>query len=284
VRPTRTYEELLEYALKLESRIRQLEHGKERQDKLLKAAFLSDISHEIRTPMNAILGFSSLLNDQQLSGDEREEYLDHIDQSSTRLLQIVEVMIDISLIETGQLVIRKDECLVNQFMKDIYNFFNIERHKKGRENVALLLNIDKREKTFKLTTDQFRLHQVLSNLLTNAFTFTEKGIIEFGYQLDCGRDNIEFYVADSGSGILKEQSRIIFENSGRTDLPDNNKLDGGVGLGLTLSKGIVRLLGGRIWVESNVFNGSTFKLTFPCKPAGEIGPSIQPYTNKLFIA
>ena len=286
---TQTYEELLEYAMKLERKISQLEQEKEGNEKLseqLKATFLSDISHEIRTPMNAILGFSNLLNDRELTCDKREEYLDHIDQSSTKLMQIIEVMIDISLIETGRLVIRKEECMINQLMKDLYNFFNVEKHRKGRNNIALLVNMDNRDENFKIITDQFRLHQVMGNLLNNAFKYTEKGIIEFGYQLDNKQDRVTFYVSDSSHGILREQSRIIFEGLEKIDLPENTKLDGGVGMGLTLSKGIVRLLGGKIWVESNAFNGSTFNFTIPCATARELegSTSIHPYTDKLFIA
>jgi signal transduction histidine kinase len=288
VRQSQTYEELLEYAMKLETKIRQLEHGKEGNEKLseqLKAAFLTDISHEIRTPMNAILGFSNLLNDRELSCDKREEYLDHIDQSSARLLQIIEVIIDISLIETGRLVIRKDQCMINQLMKDIYNFYNVERHRKGRNNIALLVNMDNRDEEFQIVTDQFRLHQVLGNLLNNAFKYTEKGIIEFGYQHDNEKNRVTFYVADSGQGILKEHSRVILGELEEPELPEDTKLDGGAGLGLTLTKGIVRLLGGKLWVESNAFNGSTFNFTIPCATVREMGSTtIQQYTNNLFIA
>lgn len=289
MRQVQTYEELLEYALTLESKIRQLEHDKEGDTKLpeyLKASFLTDISREIRTPMNAILGFSNLLNDRELSCDKREEYLDHIDQSSTRLIQIIEVMIDMALIETGRLVIRKDRCRINQLMKDIYNFYNVDRHRKGRNNIALLLNIDYRDEDFQIVTDQFRLHQVLGNLLNNAFKYTEKGIIEFGYQIEDGKNELTFYVSDSGHGLLKEHARVIFGgDTERTELSEPEKLDGGAGLGLTLSKWIVRLLGGDIWVESNAFNGSTFVFTVPCTVTIEMGSTImQPYTNKLFIA
>ena len=196
-----TYEELNDYTAKLEVRVKELEHmirNSKEQAENLKARFLSNISHEIRTPMNAILGFSSLLNDHQLSGNKREEYMDLINQSSTKLVQLVEAMIDVSLLETGQLQIRNEECYINQLLTDIYHYYNIDRHRSDRNYIALLLNRAVKQDDFKIYTDQFRLHQVISNLLNNAFKFTEKGIIEFGYHLDEKSNDVMFFVKDSG--------------------------------------------------------------------------------------
>ena len=282
-----TYDELHDYAAKLEIKVRELEQtiniNRDNVDQL-KTRFLSNISHELRTPMNAILGFSSLLNDHQLPGNKREEYLDLINQSSTQLIQLVESMIDVSLLETGQLQIRNEECYINQLLTDIYHYYNIDRHRSDRNHIALLLNRAVKQDDYIIYTDPYRLHQVLSNLLNNAFKYTEKGIIEFGYHLDeesC--EEVMFFVKDSGKGGLKDSERIFesFEKSG-----GGQKLDDGIGLGLTISKGIIELLGGKIWVEENVFHGSTFKFTLPCKNARDMG-STQLNTfsdNKLFIA
>ena len=281
-----TYDELHDYAGKLEVRVKELEqmirYSKDQAEKL-KSRFLSNISHEIRTPMNAILGFSSLLNDHQLSGTKREEYMQMINQSSTKLIQLVEAMIDVSLLETGQLQIRNEECLVNQLLTDIYHYYNIDRHKSNRNHIALLLNIPGKQDDFKINTDRYRLHQVISNLMNNAFKYTEKGIIEFGYHLDEEAETVLFFVKDSGKGGLKD-SRKIFE-SFEKDEGDQN-IDAGIGLGLTISKGIIELLGGKIWVEENVFHGSTFKFTIPCKKHAKDRGSTQlnTFSNKLFIA
>jgi len=281
-----TYDELHDYAAELEIRVKKLEQmirNSKDQVENLKTRFLSNISHEIRTPMNAILGFSSLLNDHQLPGNKREEYMDLINQSSARLMELVEAMIDVSLLETGQLQIRNEECYLNQLLTDIYHYYNIDRHRSDRNHIALLLNRAIKQDDFKIYTDQFRLHQVISNLLNNAFKFTEKGIIEFGYHLDEESNEVMFFVKDSGKGGLKD-SKKIFESFEKIDM--SQKIDAGVGLGLTISKGIIELLGGKIWVEENVFHGSTFKFTIPYTNSVKDveADQLNSFSSKLFIA
>jgi signal transduction histidine kinase len=286
---TLTYEDLLAYVEKLEKRVKELETevvDNDTKTEELKTKFLSNISHELRTPMNAILGFSSLLNDQQLPNKKREEYVDHINQSSAKLLNVVEAMIDVSMIQTGQLKIRQEECFVNQFLTDIYHYFNVDRHRNDRHHIALLLNLGSKSDDIMIHSDQFRLNQVITSLLSNAFKYTEKGVIEFGYHMDEGEDKITFFVTDSGKGVLKEKSKQIFESFEKGDEYEYGKgVDSGVGLGLTLSKGIIELMGGKIWVEDNVFKGSTFKFFIPCKAVREIKSQLNnPFTTNLFIA
>jgi signal transduction histidine kinase len=280
------YNELLKYVAKLESKViqleRQVEEGRKKSEQL-KTGFLSNISHEIRTPMNAILGFSSLLNDQQLPGNKREEYMNLITQSSAKLLNMVDAMIDISLIEGGQLKISLEECRINQLLEDIYHNFNIDRHRSGRNHIPLLLNLQVKDDDFLIYTDPFRLNQVMTNLLTNAFNYSDKGLIEFGYFLEVKNDMITFFVTDSGKGVLKEKSKVILESIDKND--SNQKIEGGLGLGLTLSKGIIKLMGGKIWVEENVFNGSTFKFSLPYRIVREMGSNqLNPFISKMFIA
>lgn len=285
---TQTYDDLLAYVEKLEQRIKDLEvqvENHETKTDQLKAKFLSNISHELRTPMNAILGFSSLLNDQRLPNTKREEYMDHINQSSARLLNVVEAMIDVSLIQTGQLKLRVESCSINKLLTDIYYFFNIDRHRNNRHHIALLLNLGSETEDFRFYTDQFRLHQVITSLLSNAFKYTEKGIIEFGYEINEKDEKITFYVRDSGKGILIDKSRQIFESFEKGDEYEYGKnIDSGVGLGLTLSKGIIGLMGGEIWVEANVFKGSTFKFSIPYKAVREMNSQSNPFKTNLFIA
>lgn len=285
---TLTYDQLLEYVEELENRIKELEvqveTHQQRTDKL-KKKFLSNISHELRTPMNAILGFSSLLNDQRLPNKKREEYMDHINRSSARLLNVVEAMIDVSLIQTGQLKLRTESCEINQLLTDIYHFFNIDRHRNSRHQIALLLNLGSKTENLRFYTDQFRLNQVITSLLSNAFKYTEKGIIEFGYEYDEELEKITFYVRDNGRGVLLDKSKQIFESFEKGDEYEYGKgMDSGVGLGLTLSKGIVGLMGGEIWVEANVFKGSTFKFSIPCKVIRELKTQSNPFRTNLFIA
>ncbi len=282
-----TYDELLAYVETLEKRMKDLEGQVEShaiKTDQLKTKFLSNISHELRTPMNAILGFSSLLNDQRLPNTKREEYMDHINQSSARLLNVVEAMIDVSLIQTGQLKLRDESCSINQLLTDIYHFFNIDRHRNNRHHIALLLNLGSKTGDFCFYADQFRLHQVITSLLSNAFKYTEKGIIEFGYELE-EEERIIFYVRDSGKGVLKEKSKQIFDSFEKADEYEYGKhLDSGVGLGLTLSKGIIGLMGGDIWVEDNVFKGSIFKFSIPYKAVREMKPQSNLFKTNLFIA
>ena len=283
---THTYEDLLAYIKKQEDRIKDLElqvEVNETKTDQLKSRFLSNISHELRTPMNAILGFSSLLNDHQLPTTKREEYMDHISQSSAKLLNVVEAMIDVSMIETGQFKIRNEECMINQVLTDIYHYFNTDRHRSGRHQIALLLNTGVKGEDFMIQTDQFRLHQVITSLLGNAFKYTEKGIIEFGYHLDEEEERILFFVTDSGKGILKQKFKQIFESFERGE-DSSKKLETGVGLGLTLSKGIIELMGGNIWVEDNVFKGTTFKFFIPCMAIREMKAQSNPFSSNLFIA
>ncbi len=257
-----TYEELLRYATELESKVRilelKLEENKLKTDRI-KAKFLSSVSHELRTPMNAILGFSNLLIDKNITSDKKEEYMEHINQNGNSLLTIVDSMIDASLLEVNELKVNKERVNLNMLMQQVYHYFNIDKHKLGKDHLAILLNKGTRREDFIITTDKYRLTQVLSSLLSNALKFTNKGIIEFGYFLREDQ-KIQFFVKDSGKGILADKAGIIFNKFEKQD-DDYGTTEGGVGLGLTLAKGIIELLGGDIWVESNIFKGSTFNFT-----------------------
>jgi len=257
-----TYEELLRYATELESKVRilelKLEENKLKTERI-KAKFLSSVSHELRTPMNAILGFSNLLIDKNITSDKKEEYMEHINQNGNSLLTIVDSMIDASLLEVNELKMNKERVNLNMLMQQVYHYFNIDKHKLGKDHLAILLNKGTRREDFIITTDKYRLTQVLSSLLSNALKFTNKGIIEFGYFLREDQ-KIQFFVKDSGKGILADKAGIIFNKFEKQD-DDYGTTEGGVGLGLTLAKGIIELLGGDIWVESNIFKGSTFNFT-----------------------
>jgi len=257
-----TYEELLRYVSDLEEKVRTLE-AKLEDNKLrterIKAKFLSSVSHELRTPMNAILGFSNLLIDKNITTDKKEEYMEHINQSGNSLLTIVDSMIDASLLEVNELKVNKERINLNLLVQQVYHYFNIDKHKLGKDHIAILLNKGERRDDFIIVTDHYRLIQVLSNLLSNALKFTTKGIIEFGYFVREDQ-KIQFFVKDSGKGILADKAGTIFNKFEKQE-EDYGTTEGGVGLGLTLAKGIIQLLGGDIWVESNIFHGSTFNFT-----------------------
>ncbi len=234
----------------------------------LKTAFLANMSHEIRTPMNAILGFTELLLTGQITGTDKNEYLRLILKSGNDLLHIINDIIDISKLETKQLKITDKSCKPYELLSDLHKLYKGVLSRRTNYDVDLILNVEQDEKSATIVTDTERLKQVLSNLLSNALKFTEEGFIEFGYKL-AQEDRIYFYVKDTGIGIPEKMQERIFERF--TQIDDTySKNPGGTGLGLTICKNIVQLLGGDIWVMSSVGEGSNFYFYLPLKKELEI--------------
>ncbi len=232
----------------------------------LKSAFLANMSHEIRTPMNGIIGFSNLLKEPGLTGNEQKEYIDMIEESGTRMLNIINDIIDISKIEAGLMELSISESNLNEQIEYIYNFFKPEADAKG---LKLSYNIPFTEKATTIITDREKLYAVLTNLVKNSLKYTEEGNIEFGYIRRGGE--IEFYVKDTGIGIPKDHQESVFKRFVQAD--NKYSIDRkGAGLGLAISKAYIEKLGGRIWIESTVGKGSTFYFTLPqnVKPEGNL--------------
>lgn len=232
----------------------------------LKTAFLANVSHEIRTPMNGILGFAELLKEPELTGEKQQEYISIIEKSGARMLNIINDIIDISKIESGQIDINYVETCINLQMEFVYKFFKPEAEKKGI-NFTLVNSLPFKDSF--INTDTEKIYAILTNLVKNALKFTKTGSIEFGYNLksDFRSDEkefqvLEFFVKDSGVGIPENQIEIIFERfrQGSEQLSRNYE---GAGLGLFISKSYVEMLGGKIWVESQLDLGSTFYFTIP---------------------
>ena len=228
----------------------------------LKSAFLSNLSHEIRTPLNAIIGFSSLLTDSDLSLAEKKNLSDVLYKNSNDLLKIIENLIEISEIETGQLVIKKSECRLNKLMQDLQDTFLADDY-KGKQ-VKLNVRTEVRSEDFTILTDPIRVKQVLISLLSNASKFTERGFIEFGYAFK-DESTLMFYVIDTGIGIEPDKQKYIFNPFRQVD-DSNTRKFGGMGLGLAISKHIVEKLGGKIWLTSIPGSGTTFYFTIPYIP------------------
>lgn len=227
----------------------------------LKSAFLANMSHEIRTPMNGILGFTSLLKETDLTVENQQEYIKIIDQSGTRLLNIINDIIDISKIESNQMMVSLSETNVNEKIKFIYDFFKPETSSKG-----IYLNFKNgltKDKAL-ISTDGEKIYAILTNLVKNAIKFCDHGIIDFGYELktDCKIPELEFYVKDSGVGIPNGRQHAVFDRFIQADISDKRAFQG-AGLGLSISKAYVEMLGGKIWVESEVGVGSSFYFTIP---------------------
>jgi CheY-like chemotaxis protein len=219
------------------------------------------MSHEIRTPMNSIIGFSNLLNDPDLKQDKKDQYLQHIFQSSNLLLNLIDDIIDISKIEAGQITISPQICNLNETIKDL--FFSAKETLKNK-SIEMRLNLPKDSDAYTVKTDPYRLRQVLTNLLANAIKFTEAGYVEVGYLLRQSdqKTQVEFFVKDSGIGIPRDKQNIIFDRFRQVDDSRSRKY-GGTGLGLAISKRLVDLLGGNIWVESEPNKGSVFYFSLP---------------------
>lgn len=221
----------------------------------LKSSFLENLSHEIRTPLNGIIGFASLLKLKDLSHEDRDNYVKVIEDSGKHLLTIIDDLIEISRIESGQFELRSERFLLNEIMDDLYLFFNNADFYKNT-NVILGLTKGLRDQESVVIGDKARLKQVLFNLLSNAFKFTREGRIDFGYRKP-DEDGVLFFVRDSGIGIPEDSKDIIFERFRQVDNSSSREY-GGNGLGLSICKGIVNAMHGKIWFDSKVDQGSDF--------------------------
>lgn len=223
----------------------------------LKSAFLANMSHEIRTPMNGILGFSDLLKEPNLSGKKQKKYIEIIEKSGVRMLNIINDIIDISKIESGQMKLSMSETSVNDKLEYIYTFFKPEVEKK-RLKLSLKNKLLSKEAT--IITDPDKFLAILINLVKNAIKYTNEGSIEFGCE-NKGK-YLEGFVKDTGIGISKDRQEAIFERFIQADIEDKLARQG-AGLGLAISKSYVELLGGKIWVVSEEGIGSTFYFSLP---------------------
>ena len=223
----------------------------------LKSAFLSNMSHEIRTPMNGILGFTELLRAPNLTIDEQQDFINTIQISGARMLNTINNIVDVSKIEAGEMNIDIKEANINQKMEFIYKFFNPEIESKGLQ-FSFRNGLPSTESN--INTDNEKVYAVLTNLVKNAIKFTCEGSIEFGYEKK--GNYLEFFVKDTGIGINRNQLDIIFERF-RQGSESNDRSYEGSGLGLSIAKSYVEMLGGEIWVESEEMKGSTFHFTIP---------------------
>lgn len=237
----------------------ELNEAKERAEESdrLKSAFLANMSHEIRTPMNGILGFSNLLKEPGLTGDQQQEYIQIIEKSGARMLNIINDITEIAKIESGLMNINSTRTNINEQIDYVYNLFIAEAEAK---RILFLCKKPLFVKDTVINTDREKLLGILSNLVKNAIKFTSKGTIELGFTK--GEEYLEFFVKDTGVGVPANRQKAIFERFVQADIL-NIKASQGAGLGLSISKAYVEMLGGKIWVESVEGKGSTFFFTLP---------------------
>jgi signal transduction histidine kinase/CheY-like chemotaxis protein len=223
----------------------------------LKSSFLTNMSHEIRTPMNGILGFTELLKNPNLSSEDQQSFIDLIQISGARMLNTINNIIDISRIESGIVKIDICDTNINDQIEFISKFFKKEVEIKG---VSILHKIGLPPEEAIIKTDKEKVYGILTNLIKNAIKFTYDGSIEFGYEKK--GEYLEYYVRDTGVGIPKKLHQIIFERFRQANDSNDRNFEGS-GLGLSISKSYVEMLGGKIWVESLEGIGSTFYFTLP---------------------
>ena len=271
--------ELFEKFVNQKAELRLAKEKSQESDRL-KSAFLANMSHEIRTPMNGILGFAELLKRPNLTGKEQEQYIKIIEKSGTRMLNIVNNIVDISKIESGIIEINNKTTNINEQIEFLTSFFAPEIEKKG-----LRLVYSKTFTTDKayIETDVEKLYGILTNLLKNAIKHTYKGAIEIGYHLksDDNKNFLELFVTDSGDGIPEDKINVIFDRFMQADMSNKTAYQG-AGLGLSISKAYVEMLGGEIWVESEHGIGSTFRFTIPYKQVAAEEVKIE--TEKIVMA
>lgn len=225
----------------------------------LKTAFLHNISHEIRTPMNAIMGFSSLLNDPNLDNDKRRFFIDVLKQNSTQLLNIISDIINIATIEAGQIKIQEQTMNLNATMSLLFEQF---APKAKQQNLDFTFTNGLPDNEAFIKADETKLAEIFSNLLENALKFTKQGSVNYGYKIK--NNQIEAYVEDTGIGIPANKQKEIFE---RFRQVENNMARnyGGSGLGLSIAKAYVEIMGGELKLHSEVEKGSIFYFNIPYK-------------------
>ncbi len=228
----------------------------------LKSAFLANMSHEIRTPLNAIVGFTNLLKEENISDEEKTEYIDIVNKSSENLMELINDIVDLAKIESGELTLNPAPCNIPTLLKELHLLFEKRMSIDKKTHLKFYLNLQDASDDLTIICDRSRLRQILMNLIGNAFKFTQKGFVEIGYTLEEG--NVRFYVRDTGIGINADKQSVIFEPFRQAD-ESTSKHYGGTGLGLSICNRLVDAHGGKIGLRSEAETGSEFFFTIPLK-------------------
>jgi len=243
----------------------QLKVSKEKaeESEQLKTAFLNNISHEIRTPLNAVLGFSELIINPDLTTDQKKNFAVYIKRGTTDLLDTIEDILIVSRIQVGQVKLVLTSENIGNLINGLRDYYIAQLDSQAkRKNIEIIVKPHLLDEDGLINADFRHLRQILNKLISNAVKFTENGVIELGYErLNDG--NLRFSVKDTGCGIPPEKQDIVFYPFRQVDEIKLNRKTGGSGLGLSIAKGLVELMHGRIWFESEVEKGSTFYFTIP---------------------
>ncbi len=245
----------------LEEELSQQKEHAEESDKL-KTAFLRNLSHEIRTPMSSLLGFTDMLK-QNISPEKRQSYLKIMQKSINHLLHIIDDIFDIIKIEDGHIKITETECNLKEFFDELFQICEGLREQYQKSHINLLKTIELNENQATVLTDSGSLQQIFTNIISNAFIYTNSGFIEIGCRVE--NDYLLMNVKDSGVGIPADKKATIFDRYRQSNESYTRKYTG-TGLGLAIAKGLVEIFGGTIVLESEECKGSNFKFSIPFKP------------------
>lgn len=248
------------------SKMKQMELEKKNAEEAdnLKTAFLANMSHEIRTPLNNILGFADIIQRKNKPQEKQQEFIQLIADNGKQLSHIINEIIDISKIESRKLKAERNKVRINELLDTLHS--NYKENKIVKEkNLRILNNNYLRKEKSVVFSDGGKLNQILTNLIDNSIKFTESGSIEFGYTLLHDKKTLEFYVKDTGIGISENDYDDIFNRFSQAHEKIVKK-SGGAGLGLSITKGLVELIGGNIYLESKKGIGTTFYFTLPYDP------------------
>jgi PAS domain S-box-containing protein len=257
---------------KVETELKAAKEKAEEAD-LLKSSFLANMSHEIRTPLNAILGFSGILNEYDINSQKSAKFIKLIQTNSKQLLNIIDDVLLVSKLQVDQIKVYTSAFSVSTLLNELYTNFNKEIEIDTTKNIELALIIDSDSKADIIETDKLRLNQILTKLIRNALKFTTKGVISFGLRQNKNKEII-FFVEDTGIGIPQKKQKIIFQKFRQAD-DSKTRQFGGTGLGLSIVKGLIDLLKGDLWLESEEDKGTVFYFTVPLKIIKQRGQKIQ---------
>ncbi len=243
-------------------------HKAEESDRL-KTAFLSNMSHEIRTPLNAIIGFSDLLDDEELTREEKQTYIKLVYDNGNALLALIDDIIDLARIESGQMKLNQQPTNVSELFVDVYQTYKGLKNRRNKGHIDLLFSIP--DKDVVCTTDARKLRQILINLVDNALKFTEEGSITMGFSIDSegeGQANLQLFVSDTGIGIPEESKSQIFKRFIKLN-EGSKKLYPGTGLGLSIVQQFAQIMGGSVRIDSEQNKGTTFTIDLPVSETKE---------------
>ena len=254
-------EELIRKNIELDKINRELKEAnlKAKESDKLKTSFLANLSHEVRTPMNAIIGFTELLKSNNLNPDERKEYINIVHQNGNQLMRVMDALIDISKLQAKVYVEYREKVSINKLLNSLSDNFSQEL-KVMQKPIKFNLILGNEDGKDGIYTYKEALNKIFDHLLSNAIKFTHQGNIYIGYTIS--DNDYEFFVKDSGIGIPSGLEERIFDLFRQAEC-NNSREFGGNGIGLSIVKKYVEIMGGKVWAEPDQKEGALFKFTIP---------------------